>query len=120
MSKDIRRHTKDCDACQRTKNSTQPPVGELKPLPIPKRPWQSVGMDYLMPVPESKSGHNAILIVVDRLTKMAHFVPTTTEITVKETAELFLQYVFRYHGLPDSIVSTRGSRFTSHFWENLH
>jgi transposase InsO family protein len=120
MHKDIRKHTKECDACQRTKASTQPPIGELQPMPIPHRPWQSIGMDFLMPVPESKNGHNAILVIVDRLTKMAHFIPTTDKVTAKETAELFLQNIFRYHGLPDSIVSDRDPRFTSHFWENLH
>src|SRR5579859_4893743 len=112
MHKDIRKHVKECDACQQTKASTQPPIGELQPMPIPSRPWQSVGMDYLMPIPKSKNGHNAILIVVDRLTKMAHFIPTTDKVTVKETAELFLRNIFRYHGLPDNIVSDRDPRFT--------
>ncbi len=120
MHKDIRRHTRECDACQRTKTSTQLPIGELRPMPIPGRPWQSIGMDFLMPIPESKNGHNAILVIIDRLTKMAHFIPTTDKVTAKETAELFLQNVFRYHGLPDDIVSDRDPRFTSHFWESLH
>jgi len=62
-------------------------------------------MNYLMPVPESKNGHNAILVIVDRLTKMAHFISTTDKVTAKETAELFLQNVFRYHGLLDNIIS---------------
>ena len=119
MSKDIRKHVKECDACQRTKASNQPPVGELRPLPIPQRPWQSIGMDYLGPVPVSKSGNDMILIAVDRLTKMAHFIPTTTKVTAKETAELFLRYIFQYHGLPDNIVSDRDPKFTSHFWKNL-
>ena len=120
MHKDIRKHTRECDACQRTKASTQPPIGELQPMPIPSRPWQSIGMDFLMPIPESKNKRNAILVVVDRLTKMAHFIPTTDKVTAKETAELFLHNVFRYHGLPDNIVSDRDPRFTSHFWESLH
>ena len=98
MSKDIRKHVKECDACQRTKVSNQPPVGELHPLPIPQRSWQSIGMDYLGPVPVSKSDNDMILIAVDRLTKMTHFIPTTTKVTAKETAELFLRYIFQYHG----------------------
>ena len=77
-------------------------------------------MDFLMPIPESKNKRNAILVVVDRSTKMAHFIPTTDKVTAKETAELFLHNVFRYHGLPDNIVSDRDPRFTSHFWESLH
>ena len=119
MSADIRRHTKECDSCQRTKPSTQKPSGELQPLPIPARPWQSIGMDYLGPLPVSMNGHDMVLIVVDRLTKMAHFIPTTSNVTSKQTAELFLQYVFRYHGLPENIVSDRDPKFTSRFWKNL-
>ena len=64
-------------------------------------------MDFFMPIPESKNKRNAILVVVDRLMKMAHFILTTDKVTAKETAELFLQNVFRYHGLPDNIVSDR-------------
>src|SRR5436190_15739248 len=76
-------------------------------------------MDYLGPVPVSKSGNDMILIAVDHLTKMAHFIPTTTKVTAKEMAELFLRYIFQYHGLPDNIVSDRDPKFTSHVWRNL-
>jgi hypothetical protein len=120
MSRDIRKHVKECDACQRTKASTQPPAGKLQPLPIPSRPWKSLGMDFVGPVPASKAGNDMILIVVDRLTKMAHFIPTKMEVTAKGTAELFLRFVFQYHGLPDSIVSDRDPKFTSRFWRSLH
>jgi len=120
MSADIRKHTKECDACQRTKPSTQKPSGELQPLPIPARPWQSIGMDYLGPLPVSSNGHDMILIAVDRLTKMAHFIPTTSNVTSKQTADLFLQHVFRYHGLPENIVSDRDPKFTARFWKNLN
>ena len=67
----------------------------------------------------SKSDNDMILIAIDRLTKMAHFIPTTTKVTAKETAELFLRYIFQYHDLPDNIVSDRDPKFTSHFWKNL-
>ena len=120
ISNDIRKYVKECDACQRTKASNQPPVGELHPLSIPQRPWQSIGMDYLGLVPVSKNSNDMVIIAVDRLTKMAHFIPTRTKVTAKQTAELFLRHVFQYHGLPDSIVPDRDPRFTSHFWKNLH
>ena len=116
MSKDIRKHVKECDACQRTKASNQSSVDELHPLPIPQRSWQSIGMDYLEPVSMSKS---VILIAVDRLTKMTHFIPTITKVTAKETAELFLRYIFQYHDLLDNIISDHDPKFTSHFWRNL-
>jgi hypothetical protein len=120
MSQDIRKHTRECDACQRTKASTRPPAGELQPLPIPERPWKSIGMDFVGPLPKSKDGKDMVLVVVDRFTKMAHFVPTTCEVTSKKVAELFLQNVFRYHGLPESIVSDRDPRFTAKFWQALN
>ena len=119
MSKDIRKHIKKCDACQRTKTSNQPPIDELHPLPISQWSWQSIEMDYLGPVPMSKGGNDMILIAVDRLTKMAYFIPTTTKVTTKETTELFLRYVFQYHDLPDNIISDRDLKFISHFWKNL-
>ena len=120
MSKDIRKHVKECDACQRTKASSQSSIGELHPLLIPRQSWQSIGMDYLGSVSVSKSGNDMILIAVDRLTKMAYFIPTMMKVTAKETAELFLRYIFQYHGFLDSIVSDRDPKFTSHFWKNLH
>ena len=119
MNKDIRIHAQECDACQRTKPSTQKPSGELQSLPIPERPWQFIGMDFLGPVPESRDGNNMILVVIDLLTKMAHFVPTTSDVSSKEVADLFLRHIFRYHGLPDHIVSDRDPKFTARFWKNL-
>jgi hypothetical protein len=76
-------------------------------------------MDFIVELPQSKEGHNAILVCVDRLTKMAHFCPTTTEVTAEGTAKLFLQHVFRNHGLPEDIVTDRGTQFTSRFTSEL-
>jgi hypothetical protein len=76
MSSDVRKHVQQCDACQRTKVSNQPPQGMLHPLPIPSRPWESIGMDFLGPLPMSKTGSDMVLGIIDRLTKMAHFVAT--------------------------------------------
>jgi len=120
MSTDIRKHTKECDPCQRTKASTQLPAGQLQPLPIPERAWKSIGMDLLGPLPKSINGNDMILLIIDRLTKMAHFIPTTSTVTSKAVAQLFLRYVFQYHGLPESIVSDRDPKFTSKFWRSLN
>jgi hypothetical protein len=120
MSKDIRKHTGECDKCQRTKVSTQLPLGKLEPLPIPDRPWKSIGMDFLGPIPESHNGNNMILVVIDRLTKMAHFTPTKSTVTSSQVADLFLENIFRYHGMPENIVSDRDPKFTANFWKNLN
>ena len=119
MGKDLKKHVQECDACQRTKKSHLAPAGKLQSMPIPHRPWSSIGMDLLGPLPESSNGHIMIFVVVDRLTKMAHFIPTTHRYTSKIIANLFLKEVFRYHGIPDSIVSDRDPKFTSHFWKAL-
>ncbi|SOV03718.1 uncharacterized protein UDID_19310 [Ustilago sp. UG-2017a] len=94
------------------------PYGHLKSLPVPPHPWSSISMDLIEQLPPS-SDFTAILVVVDRLTKMAIFVPTTNELDAPKLAKLFLRHVYSKHGLPTSIVSDRGSEFTSHFWRSL-
>ena len=91
MGKDIRKHVQECDACQRTKSVNHPPIGKLQPLPIPSRAWESIAMDFLGPLPQSISGHDMILIIIDRLTKMAIFIPTYSTASSKDTAELFYE-----------------------------
>jgi Integrase core domain len=120
MSKDIRKHTHECDEYQRTKTSTQSPAGELIPMPIPNRPWKSIGMDFLGPIPISLNGNDMILVIIDRLTKMAHFIPIKSTITSSQVADLFVEHIFRYHGMPHSIVSDRNPKFTANFWKNLN
>ena len=110
----VNEYVKSCDTCARNKPSHEKRHGQLRPLPIPPSPWSSVSMDYIVELPPSR-GCNAIYVVVDRLTKMAHFCPTTTQVTAEETAQLYLRHVFKHHGLPDDIVSDRGSQFLSKF-----
>ena len=119
MGKDIRKHVQECDAFQRTKSSNHPSVRRLHPLPIPGRPWESIGMDFLGIIPKSTSEKDMILIVIDRLTKMARFIPTHSSGSSKKTTDFFLREVFRHHGLPSNIVSDRDPRFTAKFWEAL-
>src|SRR2546430_9963820 len=97
------------------KASTQPLISKLQPMPIPRRSWQFIEMNFLMPIPEFKNKQNVILVVVDCLTKMTYFILITDKVTAKETAELFLYNIFRYYGLPDNIVSDRDPQFISHF-----
>ena len=90
----------------------------MQPLPIPEGPWKSISLDFITDLPSSK-GFDAILTVVDRYTKMAHFLPCTKTISSQETANLILREIFRLHGLPDDIVSDRGPQFISMFWKYL-
>lgn len=119
MARDVRLHTRTCDACQRNKSSTHKPSGLLHSLPIPTRPWESISMDFITCLPKTAQGHDAILTVVDRLTKLAHFIPTTSTVNAPQTGRLFFDHIFRLHGLPQSIISDRDTRFTSKFWSSL-
>ena len=119
ISGHVKDYIKTCHSCQRNKPSTQKPVGLLQPLPIPHRPWVSISMDLITDLPETNEGYNAIVVVVDRLTKMTHFIPCTTKVTTQQLAQLFLTNIFRLHGIPEEIISDRDRRFTSHFWREL-
>lgn len=118
MRKFIQSYVDTCETCKRTKSTHHRAYGNLKSLPIPPHPWSSISMDMIEQLPPS-SGFDAILVVVDRLTKMALFIPTTTLVTSEELARLYLRHVFSKHGLPSSIVSDRGSEFTSRFWRSF-
>ena len=119
LDAEVTQYIAQCPKCQRNKASTAKPSGLLQSLPIPSRPWQSISMDFIVRLPMTKNGYDSILVFVDRLTKMTHFVPTRTNIDAEEAAQLFLSNVFRHHGLPDDIVSDRDPKFTGHFWKAL-
>ena len=119
MATDIEAFCRSCGKCQTSKTDTQKPQGFLHSLPIPDKPWQSVGMDFMGPLPQSQ-GNDYLLVTIDRLTSQVHLVPTTMRVTAKEVAWLFLKEIMRLHGVPKSIVSDRNSKFMSTFWHELH
>ena len=117
-------YCRTCDNCSRNKAAHHKPYGLLKQLPIPERPWESISVDFIVELPPSSDSstaniHDAILVVVDRLTKMSLFIPTTTKATSQELARLYVKHVFSKHGVPSDIVSDRGSTFTSQFTSAL-
>jgi hypothetical protein len=118
MKKDIKAYIRGCDTCQRVKHETSKPARLLQPLSIPPRPWHSISMDFVEGLPTS-SKQNVILVIVDKFTKYVHFIPLSHPYTASRVAALFLQHVFKLHGLPSSIVSDRDTAFTSLFWEEL-
>ena len=118
MWKDVKEFVLSCDICSRSKNPRHRPYGLLQPLPIPHRPWSSVSMDFIMDLPPSNSFDN-IFVVVDRLTKMAHFIPYKKTSSSEDTTRFFLDNVYRYHGLLGDIVSNRGTQFVFKFWRSL-
>lgn len=114
----VNEYVRTCDTCARNKTPRHRRHGQLQPLRIPDGPWQSVSIDYIVQLPPSQ-GSDAIVVAVDRLTKMAHFVATTSDVTAEQTADLYLRNVFRQHGLPSDIVSDRGTQFVSKFTRRL-
>jgi transposase InsO family protein len=119
LRKDVINYVKSCDSCQRNKSHNLKPAGLMQPLDIPAGNWESVSMDFITGLPKTKDGKDAILVFVDRLSKMVHFVSTTTTVSAEETARLFVNTIFKLHGLPKDIVSDRDTRFTSKFWSEV-
>jgi hypothetical protein len=119
MVKDIKEYVFSCDQCQRNKAVNHKSYGLLTPLPIPDRNWEQIAMDFIVRLPKTLDGYDAIMVCIDRLSKMAHFIPGRTTDDAKAVSQLYLANVFRLHGLPKVIVSDRDSRFTGNFWKNL-
>uniref|UniRef100_A0A6I8RAB1 Gypsy retrotransposon integrase-like protein 1 n=1 Tax=Xenopus tropicalis TaxID=8364 RepID=A0A6I8RAB1_XENTR len=118
IRKDVRDFVAACTVCATTKASHSRPCGLLHPLPVPSRPWTHLGMDFIVELPPS-CGNTVIWVVIDRFSKMAHFVPLRKLPSAVELAQLFIQHIFRLHGFPVEIVSDRGSQFVSRFWRSL-
>ncbi|SGY29992.1 BQ5605_C002g01105 [Microbotryum silenes-dioicae] len=118
MRQFVNNYVKTCDSCQRNKPTHHRKHGHLQPLPIPSKPWSSLSMDHIVDLPPS-SGFDCVLVVVDRLTKEAHFIPTHKTDSSRDLARTFLTHVFKLHGLPTDIVSDRGATFTSNWWSEF-
>lgn len=114
----VKEFVRTCDVCARAKSTHHRPYGLLQPLPLPDRPWASISLDFITDLPPTR-GFDSVLVVVDRFTKMVHFVPCRKEISGHATAELFLTHIVRLHGLPEDVISDRGPQFVSHFWRRL-
>jgi transposase InsO family protein len=120
MKREIASFISKCDICQRVKAERQRPAGLLQPLQVPEWKWESVGMDFITGFPRSSYGNVSIWVIVDRLTKVAHFIPVKTTYTSGQLADLYLSRIVSFHGVPKTIVSDRGTQFTSRFWRSLH
>jgi hypothetical protein len=119
LAKDVESFVRACDSCQRVKARRQKPYGELQPLQIPGRRWESVSMDLIMDLPQTKAGYDSIVVFVDRLSKMCHLAACNKTITAEALARVFEHCVFKHHGLPQDVVSDRDLRFEAIFWQEL-
>lgn len=115
---DVISFCKSCVPCSRAKAPRHRPYGTIQPLPIPTRPWHSISMDFIEFLPLS-DGHDAIFVIVDRLTKQSIFLPSSTRSTSASIAKDFVTHVFSKHGVPSHVTSDRGSEFVSDFFTSL-
>jgi hypothetical protein len=118
MKDDIKNFIKEYDICQRNKNETIHLAGLLQPLPIPTKVWADISLDFIEGLPLS-NGFNVILVVVDKLSKYAHFILVVHPYTATKIAQIFIANIFKLHGMPSFIVSDRDPLFTSLFWKEL-
>ncbi len=119
MKREIAQYIANCDICRRVKVEHQRPAGTLQPLAIPEWKWDKISMDFITGFPRTKRGNNAIFVVIDRLSKVAHFLPVHESITASQLADLYISQIVSLHGVPLEINSDRGSLFTSRFWESF-
>ena len=120
MKRDVAEFVSKCLTCQKAKAEHQRPAGMLKPLEIPEWKWDSISMDFVSGLPKMSRGQDAIWVIMDKLTKSAHFIPVSMRYKMERLTKLYIREVVRLHGIPLSIVSDRDLRFTSQFWTSLH
>jgi hypothetical protein len=117
--REIVKYVSECHICQRVKASHLRISGTLQPLPIPSWKWEDISMDFIIGLPNTSQRHDSIWVIVDRLTKTAHFLPVHTTYNAKKYAEIFLDQIVRLYGIPKMIISDRGAQFIARFWEQL-
>ena len=119
MKKDIAAFVSRCLTCQQVKAEHKHPGGLLQPLPVPEWKWEHITMDFVVGLPRSRRGNDAIWVIVDRLTKSAHFISIKVTDTVDKLCQRYLNEILRLHGAPVSIISDRDPRFISRFWTSF-
>jgi hypothetical protein len=118
MKQDICNFVVECEVCQHNKGEIVKSPGTLQPLPIPPTIWKDISMDFISGLPKL-GNKSVIMVVMDRLSKYAHFYALQHPFTASTVAQLFMDQVFKLHGMPHSIISDRDPTFTSNFWQEL-
>lgn len=118
-TRDVRNYVQGCIMCQQAKDSNKKKLTEPSSLEMPERRWGSLATDFIVHLPKTKDGKDAVTTWVDRLTRRVHFIPCTVNDTAVDTANSFFSNIFKLHGFPDNIVSDRDPKFTSKFWTRV-
>ncbi|GJR53128.1 reverse transcriptase domain-containing protein [Tanacetum coccineum] len=119
MKRDIAAYVSKCLTCSKVKAERQRPSGLLQQPEIPEWKWDKITMDFITKLPKTKSGHDTIWVIVDRLTKSAHFLATREDYSTERLAKLYIDEIVARYGVPVSIILDQGGRFTSRFWKTL-
>ena len=120
MKKNVADFVAACLVCQKAKIEHQKPAGFLQSLDVPEWKWDSIAMDFVVSLPKTPANCDSIWVIIDRLTKSAHFIPINIRYSLDKLTQLYIREVVRLHGIPSSIISDRDPRFTSGFWRSLH
>jgi hypothetical protein len=115
MKRDVAEYVALCDTCQRVKAEHQGPAGLPQRLKIPEWKWEEIGMDFIVGLPHTQAEYDSIWVIVDRLTKVAHFIPVKMTYSGAKLAELYMSRIVYLHGVTKKIMSDRDSQFTSKF-----
>ena len=118
MYKQVAKHVRICEVCQRVKPAANLDA-PLQSLPIPNDCWNNISMDFMFGLPPDSRQRTGILVFIDMLSKMVHLVPVRVQVASKVVARIFYDVIFRHHGLPEAIISDRDPRFTASFWREL-
>jgi len=117
--KEVKQYVEGCNSFQRNKNHTEQLAGKLMPNSIPKKPWTHISADFITKLPIAQR-YDSILVVVDKLTKIVHFIPTTEKTLAEGLARLFRDNIWKLHGLSESIISDRGPQFIAGLMRELN
>ena len=119
MKKDMAEYISRCMKCQQVKVDHQHLAGLLQPLPVLEWKWEVISMDFIIGLPMTWRQHDSIMVVVENLTRVAHFILLKSTHKTDESEKIFMKEIFKLHGLSKAIVSDRDVKFTSNFWKGL-
>ena len=119
MKNELEEYIAKCFECQQVNTKHQHPAGLLQPLPIPSWKWEIISLDFITGLPRNQNLNDSIMVVVDKLSKAAHFIPVKTTYKAANIANIFMKQIFRLHGILKVVIFDRDPKFMGNFWKSL-